>query len=59
MYPSKITVSKSLTKEKNKQWDRAEFSIEMTLSDGDDIQVAKDWASSLLDTWITEFEKAS
>lgn len=58
MKPMKITVTKALTKEQSKRWKREEFSIEVGLSEGDDPETAKNWAESLLDIWITKFEKA-
>lgn len=57
MYPSRITVTKSLTVEKQKAWKKAEFTLEIALDKDDDVETAKIWAESLLDIWITEFEK--
>lgn len=58
MYPSKVTVSKSLTVEKLKKWKKAEFSIDVSLDRDDDPETAKLWAESLLDSWIAGFEKS-
>jgi len=57
MYPSRITVSKSFTKEKNKQWHKAEFTLEITLDKDDDPETAKIWSETLIDTWLEKFEK--
>ncbi len=58
MHPSKVTVTKSVTLEKRKRWEKAEFSIEVSLDQNDDPETAKLWVESLLDIWITEFEKS-
>lgn len=58
MKPSKVKVTKALTIEKSKRWDREEYTLEVELEEGDDPTVAKQWASSLLDIWIAEFEKS-
>jgi hypothetical protein len=57
MYPSKITVTKSLTKEKSKEWRKAEFTVEVALGEDDPPEMAKDWAETLVDLWIEKFEK--
>ena len=59
MHPSKITVTKSLTVEKLKKWEKAEYTLEVELDKNDDPTTAKLWASSLIDIWLTEFGKTS
>ena len=55
MNVSKITISKGKTVEQPKnQWKKLEYVIELTLSEKDDVEVAKQYAEMLLDTWLDD-----
>lgn len=57
MYPSKITVTKGRTTERNKKWSKLEYTIEMVLSEKDNPEECREYASILLDAWLKEGEK--
>jgi hypothetical protein len=58
MHPSKVAITKSLTVEKARKWEKAEFTIEVSLAKNDDPEFAKNWAETLIDSWVQKFEKS-
>jgi len=52
MYPSKIIIIKGRTIEKPPKWEKAEFTIEVVLERGDDIEQAKQMCDVLLEAWL-------
>jgi len=53
MYPSKITILKGKTVEDPKgKWKKVEILLELTLSEKDDVELAKEYADTLLSAWL-------
>ena len=52
MNPSELTVSKSVTLEKPKSWEKTEFSLKVNLEKNDDVEQAKTFAEMLIDSWL-------
>ena len=52
MYPSKIVILKGKSVKKDKKWIRTEFTIEMVLTEGDNIEQAKAVCDVLLESWL-------
>ena len=53
MYPSKITILKGKTIEDPKgKWQKEEILLELTLSEKDDVELAKQYADTLLSAWL-------
>ena len=52
MQPSELTVTKSLTLEKPKSWEKTEFSLKVSLEKNDDVENAKVFAEILIDAWL-------
>jgi hypothetical protein len=54
MYPSELIVSKSLTLEKSKCWQKTEYSLKISLEKDDNVEDAKTFAETLIDAWLME-----
>lgn len=52
MQPTELIVSKSLTLEKPKSWEKTEFSLKVNLELKDDVEQAKTFAETLIDAWL-------
>lgn len=52
MNVNKIVISKGKTVEINKKWERIDYTVEVTLSENDDPEMAKSMANMLLDSWL-------
>jgi hypothetical protein len=52
MFPSELIISKSLTLEKQKSWEKTEFSLKINLEKNDDVENAKVFAEMLIDSWL-------
>lgn len=52
MHPSKLIVVKGRTVETKGKWEKKEYTLEITLSEGDDIELAKQYAQTLLESWL-------
>jgi len=64
MYCSKLTVTKGVTLEARAEvrpfrsmWNRAEFTVELTLTENDNLEDAKALAELLIDSWIEDAKK--
>lgn len=53
---SKLTITKGRTIEKEKKWERTDYTIEITLAEKDDPETAKEMANLLIDAWLKEGE---
>lgn len=56
MFCSKIIIVKGLTKEdrEQKKWVRVEYTLEMVLREGENPELAKQYADTLLSAWLKE-----
>jgi hypothetical protein len=52
MEPSELTVTKSRTIEKQKSWEKIEFSLKIELEKNDNPEIAKEFAETLIDSWL-------
>jgi len=54
MQPSELTVTKSMTIEKMKTWQKVEYTLKVNLNPNDDVEQAKTFAEILIDSWIRQ-----
>jgi hypothetical protein len=52
MYPNELIITKSLTIEKLKRWEKTEFTVKILLNPEDSIETAKGYYSILIDAWL-------
>lgn len=59
MHVSKIIINRGITKENpiEKKWERLEYTIEMVLREGENPELAKEHASTMIEAWFNSNPK--